>query len=538
MQVECVQPRKRSDQQRIQAVVRADARPGAARVLAVLTLLSLLLLAGRASAQEGAEPTEVPTADDAASVRSGEPAPQDDSPETPQPGDASPGLTLFEQPVSLVETASPEAPSEPKARVTGSIQTRATIQGGDGNDRLSSRLGLEWLAGRWSGGFSLELSNDDDGTLWGREGVGSLDLSERWLGWTSRGPRRIDLRLGTARGITFAEGLVLGSPTFDGLELSMDVTKRQRLIIVAGRTESLDPDDLLDDDLGLFPDDDLLGNDGRLAGLRHEIRRGASLLGVNLLHAEAEGADAAMLGSADWAFTRGPVDFSSEVAFDGDGGWGAFARTSVTPAETWGVTVEARRYQDFKSPLDAAPRYEGLSSSDEQDEVGGLVRFDFAPFARFSGSASFDYSQGGETGPGKSNVRRDTRLALRWALGESTTLAYGFELEDLAKGRDGRVHSLLLTHSFEKYGRLSARFSFDRAGEDPRDSLRVSWRCPVRGRKMTVLVDATLRLEEKLTKELQAGFSMRLGTSSFLTCRATITDDDSESVDVTWYRRF
>lgn len=495
----------------------------------LLALMALLLVAREASAQESAAPAGDATAPAEPSVGvSG-------SPEAP----AEPAEAPAPAPSAEPQADAGEAGAEPAASVTGSIQTRATIQGGDGNDRLSTRLGLEWLAGRFSGGFSLELSNDrGDGALWGKDGVGSLELSERWLGWRSRGPRHVELRLGTSRGITFAEGLVLGSPTFDGLELSADVTPRQRLIVLAGRTESLDPDDLIDDDLGLFPDDDLLGSDGELAGLRHEIRRGAGLVGVNLVHAKAEGSGALALGSADWAFSRGIVDFSSEIAANEHGGWGAFARTSVTPSDAWGVTVEARRYEDFQSPLDAAPRYEGLSSADEQDETGGLVRFDFAPTARFSGTASFDYSQGGESGPGKASVRRDARLALRWALTDSTSLAYGFELEDLSAGRDGRIHSLLLTHSFEKMGRLSARFSFDRASADPRDGLRVSWRVPLRSRKMTFLLDATLRREEKLTKELQAGFSLRLGTSSFLTCRATVTDDDSESIDVTWYRRF
>ena len=485
--------------------MRLDPRAlGVACLLGLLGILSLLLLASPAHAGESGAPTGDATGADASPDSDGELDQTDDG-----------------------------------VQVSGSIQSRATIQGGPGNDRLSTRLGLEWLAGRWSGGFSLELSNDrGDGALLGRDGVGSLDLTERYVAFTSRGPRPVELRLGTARGVTFGQGLVLGSPTFDGLQLVADVTERQRLIVLAGRTESLDPDDLLDDDLGLFPSDDDLGDDGRLVGVRHEIRRGTGLVGVNLVHAKLDGAPAAGLGSVDWAFSRGMLDFASEIAVHDGGGFGAYARTSLTPSDTWGVSIEARRYQHFLSPLDAAPRYEGLSSADPQDESGGVLRFDFAPTARFSGTASFDYSQGGDAGPGKSSVRRDARLALRFALTERTSLAYGFELEDLADGRDGRVHSLLLTQSFERWGRLSARFSFDRATADPRDSLRVSWRCPLRSRKVTLLLDATLRRDEKLSKELQAGISLRLGSSSFLTCRATISDDESESVDVTWYRRF
>jgi hypothetical protein len=430
------------------------------------------------------------------------------------------------------------APAKDDVSISGSIQTRATIKGGPGNDSLSARLGLEWLAHRWSGGFSLEASNDRGSSpLFGRDGVGSIDLTERWVEWTSHGSR-LDLRLGTARGVTFGQGLVLGSPTFDGLQAIAQVAEHQRLIVLAGETDSLDPDDLVDRDIGLFPSGDDLGNDGRLVGLRDEITRGASLVGFNLLHAQADGGDTAHLASADWAFQRGIVDFASEVAVRDHGGWGAFARTSVTPSQSFGVTIEGRRYSHFKSPLDAAPRYEGLSSSDEQDETGAVVRFDFAPTDRFSGSASYDWSRGGDSGPGKPNLRRDARLTLRWALTDRSSLSYGFELEDLPDARDGRVHSLLFTQSFEKWGRLSARFSFDRATADPRDSLRISWRCPLRGRRTTLLLDATIRREESLKKEFQAGASFRLGSSSFLTLRGTLTDDDTESVDVTWYRRF
>lgn len=445
------------------------------------------------------------------------------------------GLALLARP-----TLAEEAGSKGGAKVSGSVTTRATAEVGR-SPQLTTRLGLEWLAGRWSGGFSLNLGNDSSRrSVLARDGVGALHVPERWAAWKSGGPHAVELRLGTARGVTFGQGLVLGSPTFDGIELFADLTPRQRIVALAGRTESLDPNDLVRDDLSLFPRDDKLGNDGELVGLRHETRAGQGLVGVNLLRASASasGVSARALGSADWSFTKGMVDFASEVAVVGDAGYGAYVRASVTPSESWGVTVEGRRYSDFLSPLDSAPRYQGLSASDPQDETGGLVRLDFSPAQRFSGSVSFDYSQGGDPGVTKAGVRRDARATLRWAVSDSTSLTYGFELEDLPSGHDGTVHSMLLSQSFRKNGRLSARLSIDRASSDRRDALRVSWRRPIKGKKLTLLIDQTMRREKTTTQELQAGFSLRMGSASFLTCRATVKDGGPESIDVTWYRRF
>ncbi len=471
-------------------------------------LVAMLLLASAVAAQEATEPGP-------GSAPSPQEAPSPDS-NAPAPAEAT--------------------DEEPAASVSGSVTSRATVGGGP--DRLSTRLGLDWLAGRWAGGFSAEFSSEtSDGAILGRSGVGSFDLPERWVSFRSRGDRPLELRLGTARGITFGQGLVLGSPTFDGIELLAPITQRQSLTFVAGRTESLDVDDF-EENLDPFAPPRDLGDDGDLTGLRHETRMGTGVLGLSLLRASTDGAPAIGLAGVDFAFSRGLVDFASEFATLDTGGFGAYARLTLSPADAVGITLEGRRYSDFSSPLDSAPRYEGLSAADPRDETGGVLRVDFAPTSKLSGTVSFDYSNGGDPALLKSSVRRDTRLALRWALAERTSLSYGFELEDLSTGRDGRIHSLALTHAFKKYGRLSTRLSKDGSTEDRRESFRASWRLPLNGRKVTVLADATLRREETLTKEFQAGVSLRLGASSFLTARVTVADDSPESLDVTWYRRF
>jgi hypothetical protein len=266
---------------------------------------------------------------------------------------------------------------------------------------------------------------------------------------------------------------------------------------------------------------------------------------MNLLAARATGTPRADLSSVDLAWTHGPLDVAGEVAARHGGGTAAYARADVTPSDKWGIGVEARRYENFASPLGSAPLYGGLTAGDERDEIGGLVRADFAPTRRFSGSVSWDWSRGPDksgagagAGAGGTLLRRDARLALRWSLGERTSLAYGFEHEDLSKGRDGRVHSLLAATTFEKAGRLAVRLSLDEAAEDPRKTIRVSYRLPLRQRKVTLLVDDTLRLDDVSNNRLQAGASVRLGKLSFLTVRGTLAQGEADTVDVTWYRRF
>lgn len=433
-------------------------------------------------------------------------------------------------------------PDAPNARsgFSGSVTTRAVVSGGKGNDKLSSRLGLEWHAGAWTGGFAAQLENGPiPGAVFHVTGAGSLDIPERWIAWShsSARNRSVQARLGTAYGVRFGQGLVLGSASFDGLQLTMDASRRVRVLAIAGRTETLDPQRLIDLPLELFPRTQNLGKDGRLEGMRVEMRPGDSLtFGVNALEASATGTPTARLFSTDASWTRGMVDVAAEIAAREDGGAAVFVRTDVTPSESWGLTIEGRRYAHFLSPLGAPPLYGGLSSGDAADETGGLLRADFSPTRRLSGSWSLDYSEaGGKTGAG---VRLDHRLSLRLAVGKRTSLAWGFEYEDQAGGHDGMVQSLLATTAFEHGGRLAARLSIDRATPEPRDTLRTSYRLPLHHRKVTFLVDDTLRLQGTGRHQLQLGGSFRVGQASFLTVRGTLADDAPESVDMTWYRRF
>ena len=122
---------------------------------------------------------------------------------------------------------------------------------------------------------------------------------------------------------------------------------------------------------------------------------------------------------------------------------------------------------------------------------------------------------------------------------ERTALAYGYEIEDAADGPDGQMHSLLLSHAFEGGGRLSGRLALDRSTPGWRTTLRASWRQPLLDRRLTLLFDDPLRSEEgSLRHGLTGGVSLRVGSSSFLTFRATAEAGADDSVDVTWYRRF
>jgi len=430
------------------------------------------------------------------------------------------------------------------AFLTGTLTLRSTVSGGDGNDRMAAHSSLEWRVRHWSGGLTLNLENtEQDGALWQQSDIGSLDLTERWMGWSWGKQRPMELRLGTSRGVSFAEGLVLGSPTFDGLEFVADATQRVRLHALVGTTEALDPKDLYADEepFGLFPTDDIedLGDDGRLAALRVEgFPRENLRIGGSIVGAEATDTPTAELLAADAAWSHGMLDLAGEVARRSDGGTGGFLRATMQPVEAHAVTVELRRYADFYSPLSSVPRYAGLSPSDEHDERGALVRYDFSPWKRVSGSVSTDYSQGGDKTTLGATVRRDYRLALRWSITDRTTLAWGIEAEDVAGGHDGRTASVLATHSFMKWGRLTGRLFVDRATGEPRDSLRVGWRVPLCDRKLTLLVDGRIERAGATRKELELGASWRLDAASSITGRVTLAQDAPESVDVTWYRRF
>lgn len=440
--------------------------------------------------------------------------------------------------------AKADAERESNARVAGALSLRAGLREGSGNDRLSARLSLEWARGGWSGGFTAEFENAlREGAVHSEGGIGSFDLSERWVGWRHEGPRNaVDLRLGTTFGLRFAEGLVLGSASFEGLAARAGLGPRWELAVAAGRTDVLDPYDFFEEPLDLLPEEEeFLGTKGELAGLRVQVRAAEGLLlGANLLRARADGTPWAGLGSLDLVLQRGSLDLAAELAAREEGGSAAYLRGDWSPSDAWGLGFEHRRYSDFVSPVGNVPLYTGLSAGSERDETGWLLRFDWLPTERLSASLAFDYSsEGGKQAAGTSGVRRAHRLELHWLASERTSFSYGFELEDLAGGRDGHLHSLLVTHAFADGGRLSGRLQLDESTADSRQTLRVNYRRPFAGRRVTLLVDDTLRREGgSVLNSLQVGASLRLGLGSHLTVRGTLADGEADGLDLTWYRRF
>jgi hypothetical protein len=428
--------------------------------------------------------------------------------------------------------------------VAGSLSLRAGLREGGGNDRLSARLSLEWAAGRWAGGFTAEFENAmREGAIHSEDGIGSFDLSERWIGWRHDGLRNeVDLRLGTSFGLRFGEGLVLGSASFEGLTARVGLGRRWELAAVAGRTDVLDPYDFFEEPLDLLPEEEeFLGTQGELAGLRVQFEAADGVqLAANLLRARADGTPWAGLASLDFALSRGALDLAGELAAREEGGTAAYLRGDWSPAEKWGLGFEHRRYSDFVSPVGNPPLYTGLSAGSERDETGWLLRFDWLPTERFSASLAFDYSSGGgKQDAGVAGVRRAHRLELHWLASERSSVSYGFELEDLAGGRDGSIHSILATHAFEDGGRLSGRLQLDFSTPDSRQTLRVNYRRPFAGRRVTLLVDDTLRREGgSVLNSLQVGASLRLGLGSHLTVRGTLADGEANGLDLTWYRRF
>ena len=125
-------------------------------------------------------------------------------------------------------------------------------------------------AGRWRGGFTAQAeSRELSGAIHHEPGVGSFDLPERWVGFAAeRGRATFDVRMGTSFGQRFAEGLVLGSASFEGVTLDVDTGRRLRVTALSGETESLDPLEFFDEPLTLFPDDHAaLVNAAKKAGI-------------------------------------------------------------------------------------------------------------------------------------------------------------------------------------------------------------------------------------------------------------------------------
>lgn len=437
----------------------------------------------------------------------------------------------------------PDSSTDGGAQVAGSLSIRSSLREGAGNDRFSSRLGLEWAAERWSGGFTAEFENaTGSGGIFAEEGLGSFDLPERWVTWTNQGPQTsVELRLGTSFGLRFAEGLVLGSASFEGLAARVD-RDRWQLTALAGRSETLDPTDFYDEPPTLFdPDEEFLGNRGELLGARVAVQATDGLvLGVNALQARADGSPWVLLGSVDFAWNRGGLDLSGEFASRDGGGSAAYLRGDWSPSDLWGLGFEHRRYDDFVSPVGNAPLYSGLSAGSERDEEGLLLRLDLMPTERFSASVAFDYSAGGgKDDAGLARVRRAHRLELDYLLSERTSLSYGLEFENTAGGDDGVIHSMLVTHSFVDGGRLSGRLQVDGSSAGTRSTMRVNYRRPFFNRRLTLLVDDSLRRSAGHTMNtLQLGASVKLGGSSHLTVRGTLADGEANGLDLTWYRRF
>jgi hypothetical protein len=456
---------------------------------------------------------------------------------------AGPGSAIAQEEDAAPGTRSAEAePDSQAAHVNGSLTARLGAREGEGNDRLSTRLSVEWGAGEWSGGFTAQLENTfQDDAVKKVEGVGSLAFPERWVAWKHDMARSaIAVRLGTVYGVRFGEGLVLGAASFDGLNLVLDLGSRTRVIALAGVSDTIDHDDFYEEPFTLFPDqDEDLGRKGDLAGLRVETNPWDPVtIGINAIAARGEDTPTAQLASVDVAGSRGIVDFSAEMAVNDGGGSAFYGRADIEPIDKLSLGVEHRRYRHFVSPLGNQPRYEGFSSSDDHDETGWLLRADFSPTRWFTGSWSFDTSEGGDKADGPT-LRRDHRLALQFAVSERTAVSYGFELEDVGHGYDGRVHSVLVSHAFEHGGRLSARLSLDDATESSTRTLRLGYRVPLHDRRFTLLFDDTLRQDEETTaNELSIGGSIRVTDSAFLTVRGTVADLEPNGLDLTWYQRF
>ena len=71
------------------------------------------------------------------------------------------------------------------------------------------------------------------------------------------------------------------------------------------------------------------------------------------------------------------------------------------------------------------------------------------------------------------------------------------------------------------------------------NSLRTSYRVPLLRRRLTLLVDDTVRREgASWSHVLTAGCSVKTGAASFITFRATVDSDGPAGAELTWYRRF
>lgn len=436
------------------------------------------------------------------------------------------------------------AAGEPGATFAGSWTARYTARSGDGNDRASLRLSVEWSAGAFSGGFTAQAESTRlEGGVGHVEGIGSVDLPDRWVGWRRGGEAwDVDLRLGSTHGVQFGEGLVLGAPSFDGMLLTAARGASFELTAVAGETEAVAPEDFFVEPITLFPlDDQPTGADGRLIGLRAQVvPRPGLVLGVNALEATADKLPSATLGGLDASWSRGDFEVFAELALRDGGGTAAYVRADADVTPGLHLGIERRDYRRFASPLGNAPLYGGMSAGSDRDEDGWLLRADVLAASWLTVSWSFDYSRSREKAPGvDASVRRDHRLTLDFVLAPRTALAYGVQFEDQAGGDDGVLHSLLLTHSFARAGRLSSRLAVNATTPGTRTTLRTSYRLPLKGRRVTLLFDDTLRHQDgSLTTSFVAGASLRLHESSFLTLRATAGSGDTEAVDLTWYRRF
>ncbi|MEM7247096.1 MAG: hypothetical protein AAF533_17245 [Acidobacteriota bacterium] len=429
----------------------------------------------------------------------------------------------------------------------GTWTARASQRGGERNDRWSSRLEIHWQGGSWSGGLEVQLESSrlPDGVHHER-GLGSVDLPSRWLAWSGRHRGRpLGIRLGTDSVQGASSSLVLGPTRVDGVTVRWSPDERTDLLFVAGHSEQVDPRELFDEPLTLFTEEQrTLGDDGQLVAVRGRRGLGRSaVLGSTLLGVSADDAPTVVLGSVDVEMERGPWSLEGELALREEGGSAIFLRNGLSPGDRWAAWLELRRHRRFFSPLGRLPVHSGRFTGDETDEDGAQLRFDWSITDRIEISHVLEGHRNRRLqsdGDGGGGVRSAVlqRLELTASLGRATALAWGFSHEQ-AGPLEARLHSLLVTHAFERGSRLSGRLSLDELTGGSTFTARVAWRQPLLRRRITLLVDDTFqRSPDGKGHSLRVGGTLRLSRIGYLTIRSVIDENGPDGWDASWYRRF
>jgi hypothetical protein len=257
-------------------------------------------------------------------------------------------------------------------------------------------------------------------------------------------------------------------------------------------------------------------------------------IGTNFVYADAENFEPFMVGSAFGRYITPRTDFFGTLAIVDSGGYSGYFRLKFFPRENWEIGGEYRNYHEYYYPYSNAPRYEGISGGNDNNETGYAIRLGYRPVERVALYAKYDYNDDNVT----DDIYHSILGEIRVDLASNTTLTYSHESE-YVRNDSASSDVVLLSFQFENGARLSGGFSYDKTVLRDFSTSRFYFRYPLIREQLFSTVQYTYRTGVLLGKSNpRIGIDWRCFGNNNLSVRYSYYDDAPDAFDMLLYIKF